>query len=370
MRLPASIKLCLLLPLCFTACRKNQVTVYEIPKEALPPRIVEVTSTAQEPSSENMADRSVVTSKDTLLTWTAPASWRANPASAMRKGSYSVGEEGEQVADLAITAFPGNVGGDLANVNRWRAQLQLAPVQETELSSLLETFEFNGLTMKVLEITGGSTDSPQSMLSAIVSYEGATWFFKLMGPELVVKAAKNAYFSLLKSVKPSPEASLGLSGTDAAESRSKDPMANTTVLIDEGPGLHWTAPQHWQSQPATGMRKASFNIINASGATAELVVTAFPGDVGGELANINRWRGQVQLPAVTANELSPLVTRLTVDELHVTVVDFASPPTQRLLGAIVPLGGATWFFKIMGPSDLIDQEKSVFLSFLQTLRQP
>ena len=41
----------------------------------------------------------------------------------MRRGSYAVGADEKTAADLAITAFPGDVGGDLANVNRWLNKL-------------------------------------------------------------------------------------------------------------------------------------------------------------------------------------------------------------------------------------------------------
>ena len=48
----------------------------------------------------------------------------------------------------------------------------------------------------------------------------------------------------------------------------------------------------WTEYPPSSIRKANFIINNASG-TAE--VTVFPGDVGGTLANINRWSQQTSL---------------------------------------------------------------------------
>ena len=52
------------------------------------------------------------------------------------------------------------------------------------------------------------------------------------------------------------------------------------------------------------MRKATYVITGESGATAELAVTAFPGDVGGEVANVGtgaRWSGSEWL-VVEADE--------------------------------------------------------------------
>jgi hypothetical protein len=100
---------------------------------------------------------------------------------------------------------------------------------------------------------------------------------------------------------------------------------------------------------------------------AELAVTAFPGDVGGEAANVNRWRGQIQLPPLGEAEVAANITRLEANGLNIAVVDLAGGST-RMLGAIVPFGGATWFFKLLGPDAVVAGERPLFLEFLSTLR--
>ena len=42
----------------------------------------------------------------------------------------------------------------------------------------------------------------------------------------------------------------------------------------------------------------------------------------------------------------------------------------QFLGAIVPVNGATWFFKLMGPDATVSAAKPAFLTFLQTVRAP
>lgn len=150
-------------------------------------------------------------------------------------------------------------------------------------------------------------------------------------------------------------------------------MANTPVNTAEGPGLTWSAPAHWTVKPASAMRKGSYAIHGEGGADADLSITAFPGDVGGDLANLNRWRGQIQLPPLAPADLGPSSRHLDLNGLHVTVVDFAnsqSATPQRILGAIVPYNGATWFFKLMGPDALVVREKAAFEAFLQTVKAP
>lgn len=148
-------------------------------------------------------------------------------------------------------------------------------------------------------------------------------------------------------------------------------MANTAVTTADGPGLVWTAPAHWTAKPASAMRKGSYAITGDAGATADLSITAFPGDVGGDLANVNRWRGQVQLPPLAASDLANATTHLDYNNLHLTFVDLtgggpAGP--QRVLGAIVPVNGATWFFKLTGPVALVTREQAAFAAFLKTIR--
>ena len=157
----------------------------------------------------------------------------------------------------------------------------------------------------------------------------------------------------------------------AAPATADANMANTAVRTADGPGLAWTAPSGWTAKPASAMRKATFTIIGEGDATADLSITAFPGSVGGDLANINRWRGQVQLPSITDADLATATKRIETHGFRVTTVDFtgtaAGAPT-RVLGAIVPVGDATWFFKLTGPVPLVAREQAAFAAFLQTIR--
>lgn len=148
-------------------------------------------------------------------------------------------------------------------------------------------------------------------------------------------------------------------------------MANTAVTTAEGPGLIWTPPSHWTAKPASAMRKGSYAIAGDAGASADLSITAFPGDVGGDLANVNRWRGQIQLPPIAVADLATTTTHLDYNGLHLTYVDLTSTSAtapQRVLGAIVPHGEATWFFKLTGPAPLIAREQAAFADFLKTIR--
>ncbi len=123
------------------------------------------------------------------------------------------------------------------------------------------------------------------------------------------------------------------------------------------------------------MRRATFLVKGADGQTAEVVVSVFPGDVGGLLANINRWRGQIGMGPAAPDEISSFTSDMEVDGTKSTVVDLkadAVPPgkTQppRMLVVTVPHAGSSWFFKITGDAPLVAAQKDAFLQFVKSVK--
>ena len=55
----------------------------------------------------------------------------------MRIGNYAVSNQSGESLDFSITSFPGDVGGILANVNRWLGQVGIKPTNESGLSDYL-----------------------------------------------------------------------------------------------------------------------------------------------------------------------------------------------------------------------------------------
>jgi nucleotide-binding universal stress UspA family protein len=142
------------------------------------------------------------------------------------------------------------------------------------------------------------------------------------------------------------------------------PTADTTLV--------WQAPASWVSKPAAQFRKATFAVPGDAG-ESDLSITAFPGEAGGELANVNRWRSQLALPALAPEELENAVTRVEANGLKFTIVELAprgDPAGKAMLGAMVPVGGSTWFFKLTGPGPSVKSAKPEFIGFLRTVRAP
>ena len=143
-------------------------------------------------------------------------------------------------------------------------------------------------------------------------------------------------------------------------------MASTPVPTAADQPLVWTAPAGWTAKNGSSVRRGSYAVSGAEGA-GDVSITAFPGDVGGNLANVNRWRGQLQLPPV--GDLTGALQPLDANGLHMLIFEGANQGA-RMIGVIVPQAGATWFFKFTGPDALVAREKPVFLDFLKTIRAP
>lgn len=141
--------------------------------------------------------------------------------------------------------------------------------------------------------------------------------------------------------------------------------------VSQTNALTWTAPANWQERAPGSIRKGSYTIPGEGGATADLSITAFPGDTGGLHANVNRWRGQIGLAPIGDAEVEKSIEHLDANGLHLDVVEIAGTtgsPSMRLLGAIVPHQGETWFFKLTGPDALVASQREAFRTFLTTVK--
>jgi len=136
----------------------------------------------------------------------------------------------------------------------------------------------------------------------------------------------------------------------------------------EGAGVKWTAPKGWVSKPASGMRLATFGVPTPQG-EAELSVVVLAGDAGGNLANVNRWRGQLGLPATDEAGLKKISKAVGSKAGVALVVDIVGADGKSgMLGSILPKETQTWFFKLTGSAGAVKAAKPSTLDFLAGLR--
>src|SRR3984885_5965207 len=160
----------------------------------------------------------------------------------------------------------------------------------------------------------------------------------------------------------------------------KIPKEGINVAMQSGPaGLvppplgspaQWTKPESWKEQPLSEMRLGSFKIEGPNADTADVSVIAFPGEAGGLISNINRWRGQLQLEPLNEDQLAQSTQRTEVDSAPTYLVDFQTaenaPKPSRILGAVLQTADRSWFVKMTGPPELIESQRQIFLDFVKS----
>jgi hypothetical protein len=76
-------------------------------------------------------------------------------------------------------------------------------------------------------------------------------------------------------------------------------------------------------------------------------------------------------PVTQEDELSKMVGSIDFANGQAQVVDFIGTDSKtgkpaRLIGAVVPQNGQTWFYKLMGDEQIVAQQKDAFTKFIQS----
>lgn len=135
--------------------------------------------------------------------------------------------------------------------------------------------------------------------------------------------------------------------------------------------LIWSAPSHWKTKPASAMRRASFGVPLVDGTEADLSISVLAGAAGGLPANVNRWRTQLGLPELGADEIARAAETIPAGGITFTLFDLAGKPNGaevRMLSAVAEFEGQSWFFKLTGHDHCVGVEKPAFVTFLRSVK--
>jgi hypothetical protein len=364
--------LVLLSPL--VGCGRNEAQTYRVPKE---------------------------TKKTTL-----PNGWEESPRGEMRVASFRVRGEGGKNADISVIPLPGIAGTDMANVNRWREQVGLAPAPEPELSKSAQLVDVGGEKGQIYDLAGknpGSGDLTR-IVAAIVRKDGSAWFFKMTGDDSLVAKQKPAFLEYLKTfnwqsgsdpvassesqLPPShppignlPAASPGVPSVSALPP-SHPPIGNVTASGQGSPAAgppsadsqkpEWQVPSAWKEIDGGPFLISKF-MTTSVGGDAAVNVSMSAGEGGGLAANVNRWRGQLGLSDLSNDQLADQATSVDIPGGKATFVDMAGTDAKsgqkaRVIAAVVPRGQRTWFYKLMGAPAVVEANKEIFTNFVKAVK--
>ena len=240
------------------------------------------------------------------VTWTLPEGWKEEKGPEPRYATLHLGPK-EKPIELSVTMLGKEAASILPNVNRWRGQLGLAPVGEAGLGALTKDIKVNDGTAVLVDMTGsraGGKDMP-------------------MGGQMAAQRSFN-----------------------------------------------YQKPQGWLEapHPERGVvpREALFQVKGDDGQTAEVSVTKFGGQAGGVMPNVARWAGQIGAPEVGPEQLDKF-PKVAVGGHETPLIDLVGKK-GRTVAVMVSDGGMTWFFKMTGPSELVEKHKGEFEAFLKSVK--
>ena len=265
--------------------------------------------------------------------WDLPEGWRERPGSGMRFATLEF-TAGGATQELTVTRL-GARGGDnedediLANVNRWRGQLQLEPIS---LEDMPKT------TLRMPRKDGGS--------AVLINLVGRPGSRPMQG------GAPFAPFA--SGDRPRPAAAPPGGGAD-----------------ERTPPLTYDTPQEWLPGKVGGMRKAAFEVHDRE-QKIEITAIDLPAAGGAMLPNVNRWRDQVGLAPITQAELDRDLKPISIGKLTGQRIELVGVEKegrrQTIHGAIVTADDKAWFFKLQGDAALAERERERFIAFVESIR--
>lgn len=137
------------------------------------------------------------------IQFATPEGWTPSQGSSMRVASFSVAGADGATADVSVVPLPGDAGSVLDNVNRWRAQVQLPPIDSpddpalgTKVDGPAGSFFLSHMVSTVAIPDGGKKTA---ISAAILKTAGQTWFFKITGEASLVEANRGKFEAFVRS---------------------------------------------------------------------------------------------------------------------------------------------------------------------------
>jgi hypothetical protein len=148
------------------------------------------------------------------------------------------------------------------------------------------------------------------LLGAMVPRGGQTWFFKMVGPPELLQSERENFRQFIHSLR--------------------FPSGDKAAPV-------WTVPDGWTQEAGSGMRYATLQ-IGAGERAAELTVIGLPNPDEDEdsylLANVNRWREQLQLPSIDREQLDSEAEVIPLDETKAMLVRMQGIGSGRMQGRV------------------------------------
>ena len=146
------------------------------------------------------------------------------------------------------------------------------------------------------------------------------------------------------------------------------------IQKDESPkkrdklNLTWDLPETWIPSKGHSMRLASFDIPFSKG-VGDLSIVSLSGSSGGLLANVNRWRGQVELDPISESDIltSSSVGESKMGPYRIFKMINEKKKEKAIIAAVLPTGEKTFFIKLTADIQGISELEFSFKNFCSSI---
>jgi hypothetical protein len=176
------------------ACDDDAIRNYSAPKD--PPK-------ASQPTRPTVPPPGAV-APGTQATWVKPPDWRVDPqGTSFAMASFLAGpEDAANPVRITLTRFGSDGGGLLPNINRWRGQLNLAPIAKLEDENAAPV-SLDGVVGVLVDLAaeGAYGSDPERAVGVMAFRRTDSWFVKMTGPSSAVEQARPAFDAFVASVR-------------------------------------------------------------------------------------------------------------------------------------------------------------------------
>ena len=180
--------------IALAACQRDEVSHYRVAKERPP-----APAAAAPPGMAGDVPAPPRPQGGGALTWTLPKAWtETRGGDSMRFATLKPPVDGR--IDVSVTVLPGAAGGELANVNRWRGQIGLPPVDDAALARERRAVATKAGQGSLYDFTSEGQARSRVVAGLAVS-GGNAWFLKMTGDERAVAAARPDFIRIVESLR-------------------------------------------------------------------------------------------------------------------------------------------------------------------------
>ena len=303
---------------------------------------------------------------DDVIDYDLPSGWMAVAPTSDRM--INLRPAGDPEASCYLSFLGGSAGGLVANVNRWRKQFGVEPLDDAAVAAL-PTLPLLGRDATLVEVEGtfagmgeGAPRPGFALLGLLVSESGGSLFLKFTGPAPLVALERERFLAFARSLRLA-ESHGGSAGAMGAPPSSGGASG----------GLRWTAPAGWTEQAPRAMREVTLSVPGGG----ECYIARLASDAGGLRPNLDRWSNQVgrgplsdeafaALPKVEMLGQSVPVLELEGD---FSGMDGNVQAGQGLLGVACIRSNDSLFVKLTGPESVVRAAREDFLAFVRSLEE-